>query len=97
VVVLHFIFAQQHSICWADSFLQQDATFLDILQAFMSHEIAACVPKLSIKENVNINLNNFIIFLFITYTNHKGLIKFQNAWSNLSIIQKLFIHDNIYY
>ena len=69
VVVLHFIFAQQHSVCLAVSFLQQDATFLDVLQAFISHEIAACVPKLSIKENVNINLNNFIIFyslLFLT-------------------------------
>jgi hypothetical protein len=46
------------------SFLQQDATLLDILQDFMSQEIAACVPKLSIKENVNMNLRNFIILLF---------------------------------
>ena len=69
VVVLHFIFVQQHSVCSAVSFLQQEATFLAILQDFISHEIAACVPKLTIKENVNMNLNNFIIFLFTTYTN----------------------------
>ena len=69
VVVLHFIFAQQHSVCSAVSFLQQEATFLAILQDFISHEIATGIPKLTIKENVNMNLNNFIIFLFITYTN----------------------------
>jgi len=69
VVVLHFIFAQQHSVCCDASFLQQDDTFLDNLQVFILHEIAACVPKLSIKDIVNMNLNNFIIFLFITYTN----------------------------
>jgi len=61
--LLRFIFAQQHSVFCVVYFLQQDATFLDILQTFISHEIAACVPKLSIKENVNMNLNNFIIFI----------------------------------
>ena len=76
VVVLHFIFAQQHSICCVASFLQQDASFLDILQAFISHEIAACVPKLSIKENVNINLTNFIIFYSLLHITLNSKLSF---------------------
>jgi len=63
VVVLHSIFAQQHSDCWMASFLQQDITLLDILQDFISQGRAACVPKLSIKENIIMYLRNFMILL----------------------------------